>query len=182
MSVTSLNQVYDRLTYDGVLLTHQFRLQFNGSPVDADLLDITIWANGARVPGREQKVVDFNYYGYPLKMPAAFDMDHELPLTVRCQKSMLVRDAMLYWQSQISSFGKSTGGIKTISPAVARVYLLDQEMQVEQDCYILRGVMPTKIGEITLEHDDPKIGTFDCVMTYQYWDKGEPKANTFDVG
>ena len=167
----TLNQVYTQLQTVGVLLTHQFELQFTGTGFDDEFKDITIWAAGANLPGREQKVVDFNYYGYPLKMPGSFDMDHELTLDVRCNKTLQIRRAILNWGKTISSWDLSTGGKKTLSVANCNLYLLDEKMQDRLQHFILYGVYPSKVGDIAMSHDDPKIGTFNCTFTYQYWDE-----------
>lgn len=169
---TTLSNVYTQLTTNGVLLTNQFKLVFAGSPVDSALTDVTIWASGANVPGREQKVLDFYYYGFPLKVPGSFDMDHELTLDVRCDKSMIIRDALIDWKDQISSIDRSTGGIKTLSTATCRLWLLDQMMSDNfKQQYLLKGIYPTKISDIAMKHDDPGIATFSCIFTYQWWER-----------
>ena len=65
----NLNEFYAELQTKGVKLTHQFQIQFLGTPVDDALENITMWAQGSQVPGLTQNVADIPYLGYNFNMP-----------------------------------------------------------------------------------------------------------------
>jgi hypothetical protein len=192
-TVTDLQDFYTKLKNQGVRLTHQYQLNFtipNGtgipSKVATELRDVTVWAEGAQVPGRDPLTTDMSYLGYPFKIPTTMQMTQELELTIRCQNDMSIHQSMLAWMATITNpdidSGSATGGDKRLRDVRIRMDLLDDEMNSVVMSYELIGVFPSVVGPIDFNNNEPEIATFSCTMTYQYWKVGENNSDTGYTG
>ena len=178
--VKNLQNFYNVLKTQGVRLTHQYQLNFTignnaGLPsiVNEQFDDITVWAEGSIVPGREQNTTEMFYLGYPMVIPTNMTMTRELPLTIRAQNDMSLHTAMLAWKATISDpdieNGATGGGDKTLRDVRARMDLLDDQMQTIVASYELVGIYPTLVGDIEFSNTDPDIATFEASFAFQYW-------------
>jgi hypothetical protein len=174
----TLNEFYSRLINQGVKLQHQFQLSIIGAPdtggtVDRLLEDITMWAQGADVPGRTQNTSDIQYLGYPFNVPTNFTMTNTLELTINSSQDMGIRDALFFWKGLISDphieGGSTGGGIKTASTAQGILDLYNQTMDTPTHTYELVGIYPIVVGDATMSNVDPGIVTFPVTFKYQYW-------------
>ena len=192
-TVTDLQDFYTKLKNQGVRLTHQYQLNFtipNGtgipSQVSDELSDVTVWASGSSVPGRQQEVTDMSYLGYPFKIPTRMTMDQELELTIRCQNDMSIHQAFLAWMATISDpdieAGSAGGGDKKLRDVRIRMDLLDETMTDIVMTYQLIGVYPSAVGAIEFTNDEPGIAEFTCTMTYQFWNISENNSDTGFTG
>jgi hypothetical protein len=188
-TVTDLQDFYTKLKNQGVRLTHQYQLNFtipNGTGIPSnvadELRDVTVWAEGASVPGREQLKTELRYLGYPFQVPTSVQMDQEIELTIRCQTDMGIHQSMLAWMSTITDpdidSGSATGGDKTLSDIRVRMDLLDDEMDDIVITYELAGCYPSAVGAIEFSNNEPEIATFSCTLTFQYWKVGENNTGT----
>lgn len=178
--VKNLQNFYNVLKTQGVRLSHQYQLNFTipsgvGLPsiVNEQFNDITIWAEGSQVPGREQQVADMYYLGYPFKIPTNMIMTTELSLNIRAQNDMSLHTAMLAWKATISDpdidNGSTGGGDKTLTDIRARMDLLNDKMDNIVASYEMVGIYPSSVGTIEFTNSDPEIATFDATFTFQYW-------------
>lgn len=173
--VKELNQFYNQLKDVGTRLTHQYQLSLSNvpAPAGAALEQITLWAEGANLPGRTQNTQDIQYLGYPFNVPTNFTMTNELTCNIRCDSNLEIREALLFWMGIISDpdvgGASASGGIKTASRANAILDLYNDRMDTVTHTYELVGVYPTNIGEIDLSNSEPSIATFGATFKYQFW-------------
>jgi len=178
--VRNLQDFYNVLKTQGVRLTHQYQLNFTiGSGVNLpsivgeQLDDITIWAEGSQVPGRDQNTTGIQYLGYEFTIPTNMQMTNELTLSMRVQNDMSIHTALLAWEATISDpdidNGATGGGDKTLRDIRARMDLLNDKMDTIVASYELVGVYPSSVGPIDFTNSDPDVATYDAVFKYQYW-------------
>jgi hypothetical protein len=178
--VKNLQNFYNVLKTQGVRLTHQYQLNFTignnaGLPsiVNEQFNDITIWAEGSQVPGREQQTTELFYLGYPMIIPTNMLMTNELSLTIRAQNDMSLHTAMLAWKATISDpdidNGATGGGDKTLRDIRARMDLLDDRMENIVASYEMVGIYPTLVGDIAFSNESADVATFDATFRFQYW-------------
>ena len=178
--VKNLQDFYNVLKTQGVRLSHQYQLNFtipNGvnlpSIVSEQFNDITIWAEGSTVPGREQETTEMFYLGYPFTIPTNMTMTRELTLSIRTQSDMSLHTAILAWKATMSDpdidNGATGGGDKTLRDIRARMDLLNDKMDEIQASYEMVGIYPTSVGDIAFTNADPDIATFDVTFKFQYW-------------
>ena len=182
----SLQDFYTVLKTDGVRLQNQFQL-FVSTPfadVNAALENITLFADSANVPGREQKFAELSYMGYPFKVPTNIVMTQELTLDVRCDANILIRNAFLKWQSYISNpdieGGSNLQGDKRIpTNSYIRLRLMDAKFEQAINTYKLFGAFPTNVGDFQVSNTSTEIATFQCNFVYQYWNIEENNSGSF---
>jgi hypothetical protein len=190
MSIKNINEFYSKLRTGGTKLTNQFQLTFSSTPVDRELLDVTMWATGAQVPGSTQNVTDLPYLGYPVKVPTNRVLTQELNLEIHCNDNMDIHNALMKWKNTISNLdienGGNGGGDKRISNANARLDLLSSDMASIAQTYQLVGIFPTEVGVIEFSNaSNVEVAKFSAKFTYQYWQheavKSRPVTVTFNV-
>jgi hypothetical protein len=178
--VKNLQNFYNVLKTQGVRLTHQYQLNFTignnaGLPsiVNDQFGDVTIWAEGSQVPGREQNVTEMFYLGYPFIIPTNMIMTNELSLNIRVQNDMSLHTAMLAWKATISDpdieNGATGGGDKTLRDVRARMDLLDDKMETIVASYEMIGIYPTNVGSIEFSNSNADVATFASTFRFQYW-------------
>lgn len=182
----SLTDFNNQMITVGPRLSHQFNMTVQtGLDKIQSILgeDLTIWADGTKLPGRTQNTADIDYIGYKFKVPSNFTMTQEMSLNVRCDKNMLIRDALLAWLAYFSDPAIGSGsfgaGVKRIPTSMIQLDLYNDAMTTIQHTYNLRGVIPTKVGDISMTHKNADIATFEFGCTYQYWDSVTINTPTF---
>lgn len=172
----NLNAFFTELKNKGVKLSHQFQISFqlNGVGSVSDTLnDISMWAQGAQVPGRTQNIAPISYLGYEYNVPTNMAMTNTLTLTINADQNLSIRDAFLFWSGTVSDAdvgGQSAGGgNKTVSSSMATLDLFNDKMTQITHTYELHGIFPTEIGTMDFSHADASIVTFDAIFQYQYW-------------
>jgi len=181
----NLNEFYTELKNNGVKLTHQFQLSIVGTGIDSvdkALENLTMWVQGAQVPGRTQNVADLPYLGYTFNVPTNMIMTNEMTVTINADQQLKIHDAIIFWAGTISDpdidGGAAGGGIKTASTATGRMDLFNDKMDTVLHTFKLVGIYPAEIGVIEFTNADPEIATFDVTFRYQYW-KTELTPNSF---
>ena len=172
----TLTDFQNALISTGVRLTHQFNLTVitNIPKLDGILGEnMNIWADGTSLPGRTQNVATMSYLGYPMHVPSNFTMTQEISFNIRCDQSMLIRDAMLAWLAFHSDpaidAGSLGAGVKRIPLSTIIIDLYDEKMVNIQHTYELKGVIPLTVGDIKMSHDGSNIATFSFNCKYQHW-------------
>jgi len=206
-----LNAFYEEVKKNGILINNRYKLSLQlptgglrdtfeqanaqwiegGSAGHEDFEFITIWADGAKLPNRQQNTVEFKYQGYPLQYPSNFVYEQEFELNLRSQENLQYRNAFLAWQDAMSAadfdgekaWGVAGGGYKTIGDARAFVTIFDQSMRTPLQTYVLEGVFPVNVGTVEFTNDDPQIATYTVQFKVQYWkvvngDKDAAVSNT----
>lgn len=94
-------------------------------------------------------------------------------MTINCDAFMKIRDALLFWQGIVTNpyvEGTAKGdGIKTASEATMRIDLYDQTMSTVVETYVLYGIVPSQIGDMTLSNQGDSVATFPVTFKFQYW-------------
>jgi len=187
--VKKLTDFYQKLISTGVRLKNQYQLIINsGNPtVDSVLQDITIWADGAKVPARTQNSQKMAYLGFDMELPTNLSYSHDFDFTCRCDNANAVRNAFLTWMNTISnaniSNSSSGEGEKRI-PAVSsvRIRLFNPEFSEEVNGYKLYGVFPNEVGELEMSNaESVEIATFPVKMKYQFWELETNTSGYFET-
>jgi hypothetical protein len=172
----NLSEFYATLRARGAKLTHQFQFNIINTgigEIDTLLSELTMWAKGSSVPGRTQNFAPISYLAYEFSVPTNFAMTNTMTLEINCDSAMRIRDALLLWEGIFSDpdieGGSAGGGIKNISPAVGKLYLMNDRMDEVTHEYELVGLYPTNVGEIGTSNVDSNIATFQAEFRYQYW-------------
>jgi len=176
----NLNEFYAELKQKGVKLQHQYQLQILGTgiaKVDEILENITMWAQGTELPGRQQNFQDIPYLGYPFNVPTNFTMTNQMALTINCDADMSIREALLFWKGVISDpaieAGSAGGGIKTPTEAKAILDLFNDRMDTRTHSYELIGLYPLDVGNVAFTNAAPGIATLPVTFKFQYWKTNE---------
>jgi hypothetical protein len=194
----NLAEFYDQVKSKGIRLTNQWKMKFNFGDDPSGVLGnvdsaldgetVTIWAEGANVPGRTQAVADLPYQGYNLGIPSNFEMSNEISLTFRGQKNQTYKHAFESWMDTMSNIdfaatggsgsrvepalGGSAvagGGFKEINDVDLQITLMAPNMVDELESYVLKGIFPTVINDTELTNDAPDIFSYGVDFRYQYW-------------
>jgi len=176
----NLNEFYADIKEKGVMLQHQYQLQILGTgidKVDKYLENITMWAQGTELPGRQQNFQDIAYLGYPFNVPTNFTMTNQLALTINCDGGLEIREALLFWKGIISDpdieGGSAGGGIKVPTEAKAILDLFNDRMDTRTHSYELIGLYPTDVGNVAFSNANPQIATLPVTFKFQYWKTAE---------
>lgn len=197
----SMNSFYDVIKKDGVLINNRYKLTLlfdDSAPIKQAFLqaqgdigyditstnfsNITIWADGAKLPSRTQNVAEFKYQGFPIQYPTNFTFEQDFELNMRSDEKLKYRNAFLAWQNAISAsdfngdlgWGVAGGGHKNPALANCKAYveIFNQSMQEALETYTLHGVFPTTVGTLELTNDEPVIATYNLQLKCQYWTVG----------
>jgi len=177
MALHTLQDFYQELQDKGVRLTHQYQLSFEGIPTGGDLSKITMWAEGATLPGRTQETAEVPFLAYPFSIPTKLGMTNSISLTIRSDADMNIRDILLDWQNYHSNASIATGGSgegdkKAPDEGVKVILdLYDDTLSTIVQSYSLIGVIPGNVGDATLSQADASVVTFDLTLKYQYWER-----------
>ena len=162
--VITLNDFYNTVKDKGLKTNHQFQIQCD------KFQSYVAYAQSASVPGRAIHVEEVPFYGFPLNVPTNTTYTKEWNLTIRCDREMVIRSLFENWMNEISDLRNNTGGSKAQIPSEkARVHLLDETMTDVDKTYVLEGMFPSTLGDISVSHSDNGIMTFDVTLTFQYW-------------
>ena len=168
-----INKFYENLKDQGARFAFQYQISVSRDGLE----DLQFWASAASVPGRTITSQDFAYQGLTFRVPSTVTFESPWAVTIRCDQSMTIRDAIEDWFNEFADVSKGGGGDKTIPDYRARVDLLDESLQNIVKTYVIEGIYPESYGAITLDTTDGGISTFDCNLAFQYYypeDKGDP--------
>jgi hypothetical protein len=162
----------------GVKLTHHYQLSFSGLPdggVEKALEDITMYAKSATIPGITQNDADVTYAGIPFSIPTNFEMTQEMSFEVIADRENIIHDNLVFWFTEFANpdinGGSMGGGNKRVPTAECFLDLFDDTYQNVTDTFRLAGVMPTKVGNVTVSNVDPNVATFPVTIQFQYFVK-----------
>lgn len=173
--VKKLNGYYQVLKTIGLRKDFQFQITVDRiedgieSAGSGETMTFTFFAQASTVPGFTQGVNETQYHGMTFRSPANITFESPWSITVRCDADMKIRDAVEAWIKESADLEKGGGGNKKIPQYNAKVDLLDDELEKINKTYILEGVFPESLGELTIDHASTEISTFDLSIAYQYW-------------
>ena len=179
------NTVHLKNFYNNIIKTsplyygHQFVVTFYGDMPDAmkkdsnDLNSITYYVKSAKVPGTDIKENKVSFLSQQFVVPGGITYGETWDVEFIMTTDMIQYDAIYEWQNwfaDLSMDGGATAGYKKIIPETeARVSLLDATLQTEIRKFILKGIYPTKIGDLKMKYENNSNGVpFSCTFTYQY--------------
>lgn len=177
MAIKSLKDFYNTVRNNGLRTNHEFQIELAGIPTDQDAFEeFIVYAQSSRLPGRKIEAQPTPFYGFNFQVPTNTTYDQEWTFTVRADTKLKSREMFENWFNYIADLKNSTGGQKGLIPdgAYGIVHLLDPEFfnggnaKVART-YRLEGVFPLTLGELTLDHNDNAISTFDVTLEFQYW-------------
>ena len=164
----TLNEFYTTLK-DGVMTRHQFQLVFNSKGVSGR--DFSVYAESTTLPGSKITAEAVFFYGIPFQVPSNLNYDQEWSVVIRCDKKANIRGKLEDWMNQIVSlYDSSAGNYKGVIPSdTVDVMLLDPSLKNSTRTYVLEGLFPTTLGELSLDHKDSGVQTFTTTFAFQYW-------------
>ena len=161
--IYGLNNFYTDLQAKSLRLAYQFQITMPG------LTNLQFYAGSTQLPSNKVSSNEVKFFGIPLSLPGVVVPGGELPLSVRCDKDMVIHKQLLDLQNSYSDVKKSGGGNKKIPAVKARLDLLDETLQSIVDTIICEGAWLSDVPGSTLKHDGTEIVTFDCKLQFQYW-------------
>jgi len=173
--IRKLNGYYQALKSVG--LRKDFQFQITIEQIDSEIqsgglgesMKFTFFAESASVPGLTQSTIETMYHGMTFRNPGNLEFESPWTVSVRCDSEMKIRDAVEKWVKNSADLTKGGGGDKKVPSFNAKVDLLDDELETIQKTYVLEGVFPQSIAELTLDHTSNEISRFDLGIAYQYW-------------
>ncbi len=161
-SIYGIRDYFSKLK-TGLRTSHQFQLEIDR------LGDLVVYASSATLPGRSLNSEPVPFFGFNFQVPTNTDYTHEWPITIRCDKDMIIYRRFKEWADEISSLANNTAGKKAQVPTDnARLYLLSSTLNDVTTTYKLIGIFPSNISDISFAHDNNGIATFDVTITLQY--------------
>jgi hypothetical protein len=182
--MANIKDFYTEIRNKGVLLQNQFRLNLisEDEQINNRLKNITMWAQGAELPGRTQNTAPVTYMAFPLTVPTNVTMTNTLSLTLNMDQNLEIRDTLLKWQAIASDpnidGGSNFGGNKRIPDSKGDLYLLKSDLKTINIHYILKGIYPVDIGTISLSNTDASVAQCTVTFQYQYWTYGTEGEST----
>ena len=175
MPMKPLREYYSELSTVGAKLNHLYQITIttNIQSVDNALKNVTLWAQSAEIPGRQQEFAPLSYGGYDFQYPTKMTSTQDLSVTFNCDDIMQIRDALLFWKGTVSDpdvdGGSVGGGNKKMSQAKIILDLYNDIGDTVTNRFELIGVYPADIGTIALASAGGEVATFDAAFKYQYF-------------
>lgn len=176
MAVKNLNTFFQTLIEKNARLQHQFQLQITAglAAVDKAFEDVTMWAKSSSIPTLTQQTAEFPYLGVKFVVPTTFDFQREITLEIINDRDNTIRNGMLDWLNTISNTkildGGSGEGPKTIpGTSKIRLQLYDPLLTTIVETYVLEGVFPGDVGELTVSNETPELSSFSAKFYYQFY-------------
>lgn len=192
----NINNFYATLKTAAIRLPHHFRVGLNidanenPDPVFSDASKdglFSFFARGATLPAQTLSQAEVPYQGLNFRIPTAMTFGPgTVSMTVLCDSGMKMHKALLKWKSTFANPIYGGGGKKSIPSSKMYVDLLNQNLDYTTAAspdisasYVLEGVFPTNIGELTFTQAPGEPITFTFEVAYQYW---YDKAETDPIG
>lgn len=177
MTVIPAKNFYKVLQEEGLRLVHQYQVTFvaNELPqtVQDELARVTFLAQGLELPSRTQNFAPVYYLGYEFQQATNMSWTNEITMTINCDAYMKLRDALLLWQGITTNpailLEAKGDGIKTASMANMQIDLYDQTMTSIVESYVLYGVVPANVGDMSLSNTGDAVASFPASFKYQFW-------------
>lgn len=152
---------------DGFGGTQTFNLFSANDPTDQNF---SYYAQSAKLPKFSIKRAKAAYYGIDFRVPTVITFDHSWTCKILLEQDMIIYEKLRDWYKLISDLSKNGGGIKTIPNINLRISLLNAEHTHFTTSYVLTGVWPNKIPELSLAYkaDDNEAKMLDVEFKYQY--------------
>ena len=162
-----------------MLYGYQFILEFinTGDPagglfnVGTDPADkFAYYAQSATLPKVGIVKAKATYYGTEFRTPTVVQYDHEYTVKILLEQDMIMYKRLCDWVKLISDLKNNGGGRKVIPDMKLRLNLLDSSHQVFTTSYVMEGVWPNKIDDISLKYaaSDTTPVTVTAHFKYQY--------------
>ena len=183
----NLKQFYTNVLKNNPLLyDHQFIVTFSGADLPASLVSdpsnftsLTYFVKSATIPKIEIMEHTVNFLSQDFVVPGSLQntagtWDCKLMATNSLQHYVSLRN----WHKQFADLARNGGGQHTIPNVTAHVHVLDSTMQEELHDFVLEGVFPSKLADISMKYENAaNIPELTCTFQYQYMYKsseGDP--------
>lgn len=169
-----------------LLYDHQFIVTFSGADLPPEFhsdptntLSLTYYVKSAKVPKIEIKEATVNFLSQDFVVPGSLQntagtWECKLMATNSLKHYVALRE----WHKQFADLERNGGGFHNIPNVTAHVHILDSTMQEELHDFVLEGVFPTKIGDISMKYENAaNIPEVSCTFQYQYvynMNEGDP--------
>ena len=183
----NLSGFYSTFQNNALRFGYQFNFQITdafignlGTDSNDNKDDFQFYATGTTLPGLTLGTAEIHYQGLTFNVPNNITkMGGEWSIDLRCDSAMEIRHKCERWLAQSADLKLGGGGDKRIPKAKAHIDLLDPNLEKVVAKYVLEGVYPTDIGEITLEANSTEVSTFKLGLSFQYWYMADQKKAKF---
>ena len=177
-----LNQFYTNIMQNNAMLyKYQFLVElvggdelakytsFSTQPTEPGS-NITYWAQSGSIPKISITKGKAVYFGTEFRMPGVIKFTHTWPMEILLDEDMTIYDLMTQWRKSISDLSLDGGGIKNVPNVNLRVSLTNSDNSQKTTSFIVAGVWPKTIGEISLQYREGggELGKCRVEFAFQY--------------
>lgn len=170
---TTLQDFYQSISNNGLMVSHQFYIDLDGM---LNTTDYNLFAQGAELPGRTVLQENVMLYGMTFQVPTGMAYTNSINLTlyVDSPKANYLKDVLENMMEKYGALSRNTGSkTKGAIPKTEIILsLLDPKTMDPNNStkdYVLVGAYPTSVGNITLTHTGSTLATVPVVFSYQYY-------------
>lgn len=176
------SKFFDKLASTSLRKSFQFLINIDKVESyisDMESGDFSFHAQSSSIPSTSMENIPTKFLGIEWRIPGSVTFESPWNVTIREAADMSLHSAFTKWRKEVADLKLGGGGDKRIPTTTARVTLLDDKLENALATYVLVGVYPQSIGEISLDYEGNEISTFDAALEYQYFyneDEGDPLA------
>lgn len=160
--IHTIQEFYSDLAKKGRLLDHQFGITIAKSGME----DIHLYGQSTSIPKRGLNKAEVSYFGQKFPIPTTIDEEQNWSIEMTTDADNNVYNRFRTWQEEYASWANSGGGYKGISTVNAYVDLYNAKMNKIVDTFCLKGIWPSDVDAIKLDHDGGNLATFSVTLTY----------------
>lgn len=168
-----------------LLYGHQFIITFDGADLPeafksdpGNMMSLTYYVKSAKVPKIEIKDATVNFLSQDFVVPGGVQYGATWDVTLMMTNSLKHYVALRDWQKEFAALENNGGGQKTIPNVTAHVHIIDSTMQNDLHDFVLEGVFPSKVPDLSMKYENnANIPEVAVTFTYQYMyraDEGDP--------
>lgn len=154
-------------------LSHQFVVEFYGSALPDefnlghDTKSITYYVKSSRIPNVQIAEQTVSFLGQDFVLPKVVQHAADWEVQIYAMNDLYHYNALRAWCEKYADIRRNGGGDKRIPDIQARVQLLDNTMQRIQKTFVLEGVFPSKVPDLSMQYEN-NAAIPDCAITFTY--------------
>ena len=177
----NLAEFYNKLKNSALFYTHQFQVYFvdGGDDTTGDSGDLfntkdkdkafKLFVQSASVPQVDIKENTVSFLSQKFIVPGNVQFNGTWNVKVLLQNNMDIYFALYNWQEKFASLQNNGAGSKSIPNVNAVVELLDSSMSDPIRKFVLVGVFPSNIPDLSMQYENQAtVVDFNATFTYQY--------------
>ena len=174
----SLDQFIQQIkTAGGIRTSNMAEIEVStGYPeIDAQLENITMYAESFELPTRTQEYNDVPFKAYPVPVASRMIMGQDHSMNIRADTDGAIRRAFLAWQAKVANPAIAKGSLfegdrRPNEGSVMRVRLLANDMSKTAEVYKIVGVKVNEVGALTVSNTDSNVAVFPVTLKSIYWE------------